>query len=204
MSSTTSRSSVMLGAGTGIGPAATININDAIFAPLVARQQFLARESDRQAVSNDTLVAVCDAYFRVQQARGELAGALEATRRTQELVEHTRKLALGLLPDLEVDRVVVELSRRQQAEVGARQRWQVASADLVRVLRLDPLSQLRAGGTARTARDAHRPVPPGGRTHPGGTDLSPRTGLPASPGPGYVGPVNAPRKSCAPWCRASC
>ncbi len=138
----TSRSSVMLGAGTGIGPAATININDAIFAPLVARQQLLARESDRQAVSNDTLVAVCDAYFRVQQARGELAGALEATRRTQELAEHTRKLAPGLLPDLEVDRVVVELSRRQQAEVGARQRWRVASADLVRVLRLDPLSQL--------------------------------------------------------------
>jgi outer membrane protein TolC len=137
-----SRSSMMLGVGSGLGPAATININDAIFGPLVARQQLRARESDQQTASNDTLVTVSDAYFTVQQARGELAGALDATRRTEELLESIRKLAPGMVPDLEVDRVVVELTRRQQAEVVARQHWQVASADLVRVLRLDPQARV--------------------------------------------------------------
>ena len=44
-----SRSSMMLGAGTGIGPAAILNVNDAIFAPLVARQQLRrARRISRQ------------------------------------------------------------------------------------------------------------------------------------------------------------
>ncbi len=132
-----SRSSMMLGAGTGIGPAAILNVNDAIFAPLVARQQLQAREADRQAASNDTLVAVSDAYFNVQQARGELAGAAETARRTEKLVRRTRKLAPGLVPEMEIDRAETELVRRQQAELQARERWQVAGAELVRVLRMD-------------------------------------------------------------------
>jgi outer membrane protein TolC len=137
-----SRSSTMFGVGTGIGQAAVLNVTDAVFAPLVARQQLRAREADRQAASNDTLVSVSDAYFNVQQARGELAGAIEATRRTEDLVARTRELAKVLVPQLEVDRAEAELARRQQAELAARERWQVASAELLRVLRLDPAAQV--------------------------------------------------------------
>jgi outer membrane protein TolC len=137
-----SRSGMMFGAGTGIGPAAILNVTEALFAPLVARQQVRAREADLQAASNDTLVAVTDAYFNVQQARGELAGAAEATRRTEELVRRTRQLAPDLVPDLETDRAEAELARRQQAELFARERWAVASAELMRVLRLDPAAQV--------------------------------------------------------------
>jgi outer membrane protein TolC len=137
-----SRSGLMAGVGTGIGPAAILNINDALFAPLVARQQLRAREADRQAASNDTLVAVSDAYFTVQQARGELAGAVEATRRTEDLVRRTRELAPQVVPDLELLRAETELARRQQAELLARERWKVAGADLLRVLRLDPSAQV--------------------------------------------------------------
>jgi outer membrane protein TolC len=137
-----SRSSMMFGAGTGIGQAAVLNVNEAIFAPLVAKQQVRARQADLQAVSNDTLVAVTDAYFNVQQARGELAGAVEATRRTAELVERTKKLAPALVAELEISRVETELARRQQAELTARERWGVAGAELLRVLRLDPGAQV--------------------------------------------------------------
>ena len=91
----------MFGVGTGIGTAAILNVGDAIFAPLAARQQLRARQADRQAASNDTLVAVSDAYFNVQQARGELAGAVAATQRTEELVARTRKLAPAIVPELE-------------------------------------------------------------------------------------------------------
>jgi outer membrane protein TolC len=137
-----SRSGLMAGAGTGIGPAAILNVNDALFAPLVARQRLRAREADLQAAANDTLVAVTDAYFNVQQARGELTAAVDTTRRTEELVRRTRELAPKVVPELELFRAETELARRQQAELLARERWGVASADLLRVLRLDPTAQV--------------------------------------------------------------
>lgn len=136
-----SRSSMMFGFGTGIGSAAILNVCDAIFAPLAARQQLNARQADRQTASNDTLVAVSDAYFNLQQARGELAGAMAATQRTEELVRRTKKLAPALVPELEVDRAEAELVRRQQSELLARERWKVASATLARLLRLDAGAQ---------------------------------------------------------------
>ena len=135
-------SSMMLGAGTGIGPAAVLNVGEAIFAPLVARQQLQARQADRQTAANDTLMAVSTAYFNVQQARGELAGAVETTRRTEELLRRTRKLAPGIVPELETVRVETELVRRQQAELLARERGKVAGAELLRILRLDPSAQV--------------------------------------------------------------
>jgi outer membrane protein TolC len=138
-----SHGSLMFGVGTGIGTAALFSPNEAIFAPLVARRQLQARQADLQAASNDTLVAVTDAYFTVQQARGELAGAIEATRRTEDIVRRTKQLVLsGLVPALEMDRADAELARRQQAELFAQERWQVASAELLRVLRLDPSAQV--------------------------------------------------------------
>jgi outer membrane protein TolC len=132
----------MIGFGTGIGTASVLNVNEAIFAPLVAHQKMRAREADLQASRNDTLVAVTDAYFTVQQARGELAGAAEATRRTRDLAARTRKLAEGLVPELEAVRAEAELARREQTELLARERWQVASAELIRVLRLEASSQI--------------------------------------------------------------
>ncbi len=130
------------GAVFGAGPMVSFDIGQAIFAPLVARQQLAARQANLQAASNDTLLAVTDAYFNVQQARGELAGALEAKQRAEELFRRTQKLAPGLVPDLEIFRAEAELARRQEAELTARERWKMASAELLRVLRLDPAAQV--------------------------------------------------------------
>src|SRR5437660_1416954 len=66
-----SKSSLLLGAG----PSAVFNFSDAFLAPLAARQEARAREAALQTAQNDSLLAVAEAYFRVQQARGELAGA---------------------------------------------------------------------------------------------------------------------------------
>jgi outer membrane protein TolC len=137
-----SHSSGMLGLGTGMLNAGIISVNDAIFAPLAARQQVEAREADRQAASNDTLVAVSEAYFTVQQSRGELAGAVDATRRTEELIRRTQKLAGEVVPELELFRAETELARRQQAELFARERREVARAELLRVLHMDATTQV--------------------------------------------------------------
>jgi outer membrane protein TolC len=131
----TSKGQVQLGAG----PYAVFALSDALFAPLAARQVVAAREADLQAARNDSLQAVAEAYFNVQQARGELAGAEDAARRAEDVVRRAQGLAPGgLVPPVEVTRARTELARRRQAVASARERWRTASADLNRVLRLDP------------------------------------------------------------------
>lgn len=131
---TNSRSTFMAGGSLN----AVFGINDAIFGPLAARQDLSARRSALQAVSNDTALAVAEAYFAVQQARGELAGALKYVEEAEALVRRTESLAKELTPPMEATRARVELARRKQAVSALRERWQLASADLVRLLRLDP------------------------------------------------------------------
>ncbi len=122
----------------GLGPSLVFSASDAIYAPLAARQDLRARQARLQAVANDTTLAVAEAYFNLQQARGELAGDVLATRRAEEVARRAERLAEGLAPPLEATRARVELARRRQAEATARERWQTASAELARLLRLDP------------------------------------------------------------------
>lgn len=130
----TSRSSVLVGGG----PALTLPVGDALYAPLAARQVVRSRRADVQAARNDSVLAVAEAYFGVQQARGEVAGAADAVRRADDLVRRTEQLAPGLVPAVEVNRAKAEAARRRQGVEVAYERWQVASADLARLLRLDP------------------------------------------------------------------
>ncbi|HEY1859354.1 MAG TPA: TolC family protein, partial [Gemmataceae bacterium] len=130
----TSKSSLMLGAG----PYAVFAVCDALFEPLAARQVLRARQADLQAATNDSLLAVAEAYFNVEQARGELAGADDAVRHAEELVRRTDKLAPGLVPPVEATRARVEAARRRQAREQAREHWRTSSAELNRLLRLDP------------------------------------------------------------------
>jgi len=130
----TSKSSFMA----GVAPTAVFQIGDAIFEPLAARQVLRARQADVEAAANDSLLAVAEAYFNVQQARGELAGADDAMRRAEELVRRTEKLAPSLVPPLEVSRARAEAARRRQFRLTARERWRTSSAELNRLLRLEP------------------------------------------------------------------
>jgi len=135
----TSKSGAML----GVGPSMVFSLCDAILAPLAARQELQARQAGLQITQNDTVLAVAEAYFRVQQARGELAGAVDTVRRAEDLVRRAEKLAPGLIPPAEASRAKVELSRRQQAFETARERWRSTSAELARLLRLEPTAVLQ-------------------------------------------------------------
>ncbi len=129
-----SKSSFMVGAT----PNMVFAVTDAIYAPLAARQFVRARQGEVQAARNDSLLSVAEAYFIVQQARGEVAGSVDAVRRTEDLVKRVEKLAEGLTPAVEKNRALTELARRRQAVEAAYERWQTASAELNRLLRLDP------------------------------------------------------------------
>lgn len=139
----TSRSSVLVGGGPGL----SLAVSDALYAPLAARQVVRARQADVQTARNDSALAVAEAYFGVQQARGEVAGAADAVRRADDLVRRTEQLAPGLVPAVEVSRARAEAARRRQGVEAAYERWQVASADLARLLRLDPTAVVEPAET---------------------------------------------------------
>ena len=122
----------------GLGPNVVFSFSDAIYAPLAARQDLRARQAVQQATINDVSTQVADAYFSVQQARGELAGGMMVERQAVELARRASALARGLAPPPEESRAKVELARRRQAVMTAREHWRVASAELARLLRLDP------------------------------------------------------------------
>lgn len=122
----------------GFGPNVVFALSDAVYAPLAARQELRARQAGQQTAINDSVLAVAEAYFAVQQARGDLAGALAAETKAEEVARKTAELAKGLAPPAEEHRARVELGRRKQAVAAARERWRTSSAELARVLRLDP------------------------------------------------------------------
>jgi outer membrane protein TolC len=122
----------------GVGPAVSFAVTDAIYAPLAAKQLIRARQAERQATTNDTVLSVAESYFTVQQARGELAGAEAMVQSAEELARRAEQLAPGLAPPVEANRARTELARRRQAVVSLRERWQSSSAELARMIRLDP------------------------------------------------------------------
>src|SRR5262249_14467578 len=71
-------------------PSAICAVTYAIFEPLAERQVLRASEARLQTARNDSLLGVAEAYFTLQQARGELAGALN-TLGTAELVARKTK-----------------------------------------------------------------------------------------------------------------
>src|SRR5262249_38508042 len=107
-------------------------------APLAARQVLRARELDQQSALNDVALSVAEAYFNLQQARGDLAGAVVTGRLTEDLARRTEKLAASLVSPVEATRAKTELARRQLAIENAQEHWQSAAAELARLLRLEP------------------------------------------------------------------
>jgi len=130
------RSSFMAGAGVN----AIFTPADAYFAPLAARQMVRARAADLDTAANNSVLAVAEAYFHVQQARGELAGAEVVLKHAEELLRRTEGLAPEIAPPVEIVRARTDLARRKQVFQLTEERWRTASAELNRILRLDPTS----------------------------------------------------------------
>ncbi len=122
----------------GGAPELVFSFSEAIFEPLAQRQIVKARKADLQTATNDITFNVARAYFDVQQARGILAGVQDATKRTRELVRIIEKLAPELVPELEIARARAQLANFEASEQTSRENWNVASAELARIIRLDP------------------------------------------------------------------
>src|SRR5262245_36744955 len=84
----------------GLQPNVVFAFSEAIYAPLATRQELRARQAQQQATINDATLDVADAYFGVQQARGELAAALVAVKHAEQLAVKTARdvIAKGYAP----------------------------------------------------------------------------------------------------------
>jgi outer membrane protein TolC len=153
---------------TGGGPTLVFQAADALFLPLVARQVTLATQAGRQRVTNDTLLAVAEAYFSVLRARRRIARVSETLEfLTSEQPAPSRGGSKGMLPLVravvevggkealrsDLARTEVEVLRRREEFAGAVQDWYLATAELARLLRLDPETPLVP------VEDFHYPMP---------------------------------------------
>jgi hypothetical protein len=121
----------------GRGVTAIFSATDAIFAPLAARQVLRSRASALEVARNDALLTVAEAYFNVQQARGQMAGAMDVISKVQALADKINSLPQSPVSITDVNRARAQLADVDQAVAAAREAWRVASPDLTQVLRLN-------------------------------------------------------------------
>ena len=121
------------------GLTSILRFSDAIFEPLAARQIVAARKAGIQSATNDALLGVAESYLDLQQAAGKLAIAREATGNAETLATLTSSYARsGAGLDADYRRAVTERDRQKKNVELAVGDLEVASADLIRRIRLDP------------------------------------------------------------------
>ena len=159
------RSSVFVGGGPVVGPAALnggtngparlfvgLPLTDAIFAPLAERQIVQAANATQAATFNDALLAASTGYLELLRAVGQVAIAREAVTNAKELLRLVEaRVRAGTAPPADELRAQAELADRKRRVFMAEEAVRNSSADLVRVLNLQPELSL--------VPDEQQPVP---------------------------------------------
>ncbi len=153
-----SRSSSFAGLGAGAvgagdvqvaGVGLNIDMAEAWYAPLMARQRSRAASAESEVVRNRILLAVATAYYELLRSRGSLQIANEAFNDAKSLAQATASFAQtgqGLESDSE--RAAVEALVRRRDIAIAEERLALASVRLAALLQLDPTVKLLPGGRA--------------------------------------------------------
>jgi outer membrane protein TolC len=129
--------------GTGIpsvnGMSSTVRISDAIFVPMAARRVLAANQAGLRTATNDAMLQVAEVYFNLQAAIGRLAIAREAAANAEALSAITKSYStLGLGLEADHRRALTEWKHRRRDTNFATGQLLVASANLIRLLVLDP------------------------------------------------------------------
>lgn len=133
------RSSLLVGGG----PTLAVDVADAVFEPLIARQLLCADVFAAEAATHNTLLRVAEGYLDLLSAHGHQAIAEETFKNANELVRLTDefvKQEVGLKSD--AARALTERGIREQQLQAAQEKIILASAVLSQLLRLDAQVQL--------------------------------------------------------------
>lgn len=137
---TTSRSALFVGGG----PVLSVDLSEALYAPLAARQFTEARRAGAAAVANERLLDVALAYLDLLQVHADQQIIDEAYRHARHMVEVTEsheKAGTGRAADTARARTELNIRARERLELEGRAA--VASAQLARLLFLAPEQPLR-------------------------------------------------------------
>lgn len=146
------RNSLFVGGGAGLGNAplaagaggpprffVNLSLADAIFQPRVKARKLAAASAGEAATMNNSLMQIAIAYFNLVEAHSELANANQGYAWSSEMVKLTRLF----FDEMAGSRATVDLAETEQAmwiqrAQDADRRTVVRSAELARLLRLDP------------------------------------------------------------------
>lgn len=124
------------------GPVLSVDIGEAIFAPLVAHQLVHARAAGISVSRNNELAEVGEAYFDLLSAFSTVSIAVETREHAEELAKLTREMAeTGLGQASDAARAEAEFQIRRQLEILARAQTVTTSAVLARRLQMDATVQ---------------------------------------------------------------
>lgn len=147
-----SRSALYAGAGANAVAAGTVNIpgvvwnlnvSNTIYGILVARQVVNQRQFSNLQTNNDILQDVAVAYYELLRAEGLRAVNLKMRKQTADVANVTAKYAAtGVGREADAERAATELAQRETDLLETEGRVMVASANLCRLLNLDPSLRL--------------------------------------------------------------
>jgi outer membrane protein TolC len=126
---------------TSIGPTITaqIDIGDALFTTLAAKQTIYASEAALTAQQQDSTLAAASGYFELLKAQALVAANREALSTSQAYEQQLQGgVAAGLIFKGDLLRVQTQTQRYQAAVVQAQQQQRLSSARLAELLHLDP------------------------------------------------------------------
>ena len=123
------------------GSSAVFRFSDAIYMPIAAQRVVNANKAGVHAANNDAMLEVAEAYFDLQQACGLVAINREAVANAKELSDVTGSYArTGQGLEADHRRALTELNHRRKDVQLYTGQLLVASANLVRILVLNPQS----------------------------------------------------------------
>jgi outer membrane protein TolC len=146
------RSALYIGAGSNAIAAGTVNIpgvflasniGAGLFTYLASRQTVRQREMESIAVRNQVFLAVTWAYSELLRAEGRRAAQIQARDEAAVIAKLTRDYAeTGQGREADANRAATQLARREADIQAAEAEILTASANLCRLLNLDPSIRL--------------------------------------------------------------
>jgi outer membrane protein TolC len=126
------------------GPALRVDLSDALYLPLVARQSLRAADAAVRATNNDIQLQVAVAYLDLVELHGLMAINADILDRTEQILRAARVGAEAGLnkTGADVNRAATEVNLRREEGIVLRGRAAAAAARLNQLLMLDAAVEL--------------------------------------------------------------
>jgi outer membrane protein TolC len=128
----------------GIGPTFRVDVSEALYLPLVARQGVRAAGAQAQATANNIQLDVALAYLDLLEVHALQVINADILDRTEQILKAAEAGAKSGINKTaaDVNRAATEVNLRREESIVLRGRAAAASARLARLLQLDPTVEL--------------------------------------------------------------